>query len=220
MKTVPIEEINRDKRGIKTKPLRDCGYETVADIAASSVYEIALVRGISEDTAYTIHRIVRDIRLNLDKKTPESTRIVIAVVQYDRSVLIEKACRSLITANDGMISDAIDNLDCAANGLKWLLSFGAGKQRAIEAYEQLKVLLEGEYGQNVQRALTEVEELENVSDIQEWEEFERYPVRFFNILESVVLYMGFLKTWCGKFRMNVSFRRGCCASCADIRNGA
>ena len=196
MKTVPIEEINRDKRGIKTKPLRDCGYETVADIAASSVYEIALVRGISEDTAYTIHRIVRDIvssaqktikiRLNLDKKTPESTRIVIAVVQYDRSVLIEKACRSLITANDGMISDAIDNLDCAANGLKWLLSFGAGKQRAIEAYEQLKVLLEGEYGQNVQRALTEVEELENVSDIQEWEEFERYPVRFFNILESVV----------------------------------
>ncbi len=196
MKTVPIEEINRDKRGIKTKPLRDCGYETVADIAASSVYEIALVRGISEDTAYTIHRIVRDIvssaqktikiRLNLDKKTPESTRIVIAVVQYDRSVLIEKACRSLITANDGMISDAIDNLDCAANGLKWLLSFGAGKQRAIEAYEQLKVLLEGEYGQNVQRALTEVEELENVSDIQAWEEFERYPVRFFNILESVV----------------------------------
>ena len=196
LKTVPIEEINRDKRGIKTKPLRDCGYETVADIAASSVYEIALVRGISEDTAYTIHRIVRDIvssaqktikiRLNLDKKTPESTRIVIAVVQYDRSVLIEKACRSLITANDGMISDAIDNLDCAANGLKWLLSFGAGKQRAIEAYEQLKVLLEGEYGQNVQRALTEVEELENVSDIQEWEEFERYPVRFFNILESVV----------------------------------
>lgn len=196
LKTVPIEEINRDKRGIKTKPLRDCGYEMVADIAASSVYEIALVRGISEDTAYTIHRIVRDIvssaqktikiRLNLDKKTPESTRIVIAVVQYDRSVLIEKACRSLITANDGMISDAIDNLDCAANGLKWLLSFGAGKQRAIEAYEQLKVLLEGEYGQNVQRALTEVEELENVSDIQAWEEFERYPVRFFNILESVV----------------------------------
>ena len=196
MKTVPIEEINRDKRGIKTKPLRDCGYETVADIAASSVYEIALVRGISEDTAYTIHRIVRDIvssaqktikiRLNLDKKTPESTRIVIAVVQYDRSVLIGKPCRSLITANDGMISDAIDNLDCAANGLKWLLSFGAGKQRAIEAYEQLKVLLEGEYGQNVQRALTEVEELENVSDIQAWEEFERYPVRFFNILESVV----------------------------------
>lgn len=196
LKTVPIEEINRDKRGIKTKPLRDCGYETVADIAASSVYEIALVRGISEDTAFTIHRIVRDIvssaqktikiRLNLDKKTPESTRIVIAVVQYDRSVLIEKACRSLITANDGMISDAIDNLDCAANGLKWLLSFGAGKQRAIEAYEQLKVLLEGEYGQNVQRALTEVEELENVSDIQAWEEFERYPVRFFNILESVV----------------------------------
>lgn len=136
MKTVPIEEINRDKRGIKTKPLRDCGYETVADIAASSVYEIALVRGISEDTAYTIHRIVRDIvssaqktikiRLNLDKKTPESARIVIAVVQYDRSVLIEKACRSLITANDGMISDAIDNLDCAANGLKWLLSFIRG----------------------------------------------------------------------------------------------
>ena len=47
LKTVPIEEINRDKRGIKTKPLRDCGYEMVADIAASSVYEIALESRLS-----------------------------------------------------------------------------------------------------------------------------------------------------------------------------
>lgn len=58
---IPIEEINRDKRGIRIKALRDYGYRTIADISTASVYAIAFVHGISEDAAYSIKRIVNDI---------------------------------------------------------------------------------------------------------------------------------------------------------------
>ena len=58
---IPIEEINRDKRGIRVKALRDYGYRTIADISTASVYSIASVHGISEDAAYSIKSIVNDI---------------------------------------------------------------------------------------------------------------------------------------------------------------
>ena len=58
---IPIEEINRDKRGIRVKALKDYGYRTIADISTASVYSIASVHGISEDAAYTIKSIVNDI---------------------------------------------------------------------------------------------------------------------------------------------------------------
>ncbi|HOQ15133.1 MAG TPA: RNA helicase, partial [Bacillota bacterium] len=60
LRNVPVDELNRDKRGIRIKPLLDSGFYTIADIATASIYQIASVRGISEDTAYTIRRIVND----------------------------------------------------------------------------------------------------------------------------------------------------------------
>ena len=58
---IPIEEINRDKKGFRVKALKDYGYRTIADIAPASVYSIASVHGISEDAAYSIKKNVNDI---------------------------------------------------------------------------------------------------------------------------------------------------------------
>ena len=44
---IPIEEINRNKRGFRVKALRDNGYETLADLAAASVYNLSAIHGIS-----------------------------------------------------------------------------------------------------------------------------------------------------------------------------
>ena len=45
LKEIPIEEVNRDKLGFRTKVLRDYGYNTIADLATASVQSIASVRG-------------------------------------------------------------------------------------------------------------------------------------------------------------------------------
>lgn len=57
LSTIPIEEINRVKRGIRVKAIRDYGYRTIADISTASVYSIASVHGISEDAAHSIKGI-------------------------------------------------------------------------------------------------------------------------------------------------------------------
>ena len=38
LREIPIEEINRDKRGFRVKALRDHGYTTLADVASASVF--------------------------------------------------------------------------------------------------------------------------------------------------------------------------------------
>lgn len=61
LKGIPIDEINRENRGFRIKALHDNGYHTIADIAAASVYTISSIHGISEDTAYSIKRVVDKI---------------------------------------------------------------------------------------------------------------------------------------------------------------
>ena len=60
LKDIPIEEVNRDKKGIRVKALRENGFTNYADIFTASKYQIASVRGISEDGAYRIKKIVSE----------------------------------------------------------------------------------------------------------------------------------------------------------------
>ena len=43
---IPIDEINREKRGIRVKLLKDNGYYTIADIASESVTKLASIYGV------------------------------------------------------------------------------------------------------------------------------------------------------------------------------
>ena len=105
LEEIPIEEINRDKRGFRIKALKDHGYRSIADISTASVYSIASIYGISEDTAYAIKDVVNDIvakanqnskvRLSEDKKTKEATQLVLAIAKYKACDVYIEECEHL-----------------------------------------------------------------------------------------------------------------------------
>ena len=80
---IPVEELNRGKRGFRVRALRDSGFNSVADVYAASVYSLASVYGISEDSAYAIKSVANDIaskshegikiKLSSDNKDAAST---------------------------------------------------------------------------------------------------------------------------------------------------
>ena len=51
LRGVPVEEINRGKRGFKVKTLRDSGYATIAALSGVSVQQLAAINGIGEESA-------------------------------------------------------------------------------------------------------------------------------------------------------------------------
>lgn len=86
LRGIPIDELSRYKKGLRTKPLIDHYYTSIADIYSLSIYNLATIKGVSQDNAYTIKRIVNDIadktrketkiKLSIDNKSKESTKLV------------------------------------------------------------------------------------------------------------------------------------------------
>ena len=192
---IPIEEINRDKRGIRVKALRDYGYRSIADISSASVYTIASVHGISEDAAFSIKRIVDDfvsktrqgtkIKLSSDIRSREATALVLALSRYHRSQLIADECRRLLNKNQQTIEYTIEDLDSAAGNFKWLFSSKVKKQKAADAFATLESLVNGSYGQEAASQISASEEIDRSSNSEAWQDFTTNPVRFFNELEDI-----------------------------------
>lgn len=95
LKDIPVEELNRDKRGIRIKLLREHGYQSIADIVGASVFSLASINGISDDAAYSIKHIADQIvattrqgvkiRLSEDNKSAAATQVVLAISKYRNS---------------------------------------------------------------------------------------------------------------------------------------
>lgn len=192
---IPIDEINRDRRGIRVKALKDYGYRTIADISTASVYSIASVRGISEDAAYSIKRIVNDIvskarqgvkiRLSTDNRSQEATALVLALSQYRRSQKTADECRQLLNKNKQIIDYAVEDLNSSAGILKWFFSSKAKKQKAVEAYKILSDLIDGDYGSEAETQISNADVNDRSLNSEAWQDFTDNSVRFFNDLEDI-----------------------------------
>lgn len=137
MRDIPVEEVNREKRGIRVKALRESGYTTYADILTASVYQLSTVLGISEDGARVVKRIVSDasemaqkttkLRLSVDNKTLGTTRLVVALSQYHRARQISAESERLIQENFSDVQTAFSDIQTATSIFRWLF---ASKQKS------------------------------------------------------------------------------------------
>ena len=102
LKDIPVEELNRDKSGIRVKTLRDYGYESIADLTSASEYSLASINGITAEKAQAIRRKVDSlvyitqqsvkIRLSVDDKSQEASDLVQRVYQYKKGKVISATC--------------------------------------------------------------------------------------------------------------------------------
>ena len=192
---VPVDELGREKRGIRTKLLAEHGFQTMADVYTSSVRELASVRGIGEETARTAKQIASAlaaktqnevrIRLNADDKNAESTALVTAISVYKNSLPYIRECKRLVSAHGREVTAAMEDLKPAASGLRWFFTSKQTKLRAQAAYTKLKALSDGEYFVSARAALATLKSISATSPIGAWQDFTSDTVRFYNILEEI-----------------------------------
>ena len=70
LKDVPIEELSKDRAGLRVKALHDYGFHNLSDIYAATTTNISQVRGISWETAYAVKQYAIDYL----KKAQESVK--------------------------------------------------------------------------------------------------------------------------------------------------
>lgn len=195
LRNVPVEELNSDKRGIRTKTLRDYNYNTIADFYAASIHNIASIRGISQDAAYTIKRLADDfimktqrevkIKLSADNKTKEASKLINDIYIYKKSVQNIEKCRELQFRNNEIIEDSIDEVSPSTNALKWFFTSKSKKKKAVEAYQKLSDLLNGEYGNEVREELFLIEKVTRTPLIDVWNDFIKDSIAYISIIEEI-----------------------------------
>lgn len=196
MKDIPIEEVNRNKNGIRVKALRDSGYTTYADIYAASAKQLSFIKGISEDGAKAVKRVVNDasdtakktvkLKLNADNKTENMTGLVLAVTQFQKAAKLSEESEMLSRKYSYDMQCAMNDIQTSTGLFRWMFSSKEKKQRAVGAYRFLDENMRGEYGNEAQKLSEELKNTIMLPPNAAWELFKEQPIQYSNILEGIV----------------------------------
>ena len=196
LRAVPVEELNRDKRGFRIKALRDAGYTNMADIYAASNYQLATVYGISEDASYSIKDIAKSfaveakrnakIKLSIDNKTKASTALVSELFKYRQYLTALDALNKLNSDYERRIKTAISNINLIGNGVFWIFFDDNRRRRIGKSFTYLNEILKGDYSNRVDEIIRLFQAV-SISNLNvAWDDFKNNSISYFNILEDVV----------------------------------
>lgn len=144
---IPVDELNANKEGIRTNVLKEAGYTDIYSIYAASQQNLASVNGIGEVMSLrakeNAHKIAADVaknvklRLSLDHKSEEYSRLVTAVAEHMRAKENLPKCQALLALIPPSVDQDIENTKCAKSGIKWFFSGDNRKNEAQAAYDRL-----------------------------------------------------------------------------------
>lgn len=197
LRSVPVEEVNRDKAGYRVKTLRDAGYNTMADIYAASNYQLASVYGISDNAAISLKQIAKQfleeardgvkIKLSADDQNKPATELVKTIYTYRRKNESRAALTDLTESHEATLSQAKATLDEVGNGLAWIFYTPNQRTDVRSAYREISAALAGEYAKNVV-ALTDIlcASKSSPQAATAWDDFQKNNIAYISILEEIV----------------------------------
>lgn len=193
LREVSVESLAKDKSGIKTKYLKDAGYENLADIYSSNVLQLSSIYGISEDKAYTIkskcnsyvNQIKKDLKIKLscDKKTKCATNVVKNTYIYLKRKEFLKKIESLDKEYGNKIENCFKKMSTIGCGIVWPF---------ISEYEKNEIKASFDYVQDTMtmyknNVINIINTFKNFNIIIEnaWDDFADNSIKYFNAIEEV-----------------------------------
>jgi len=194
LKGISVDELARDKSGIKPKYLKDAGYENIADIYGLSAARLAGIYGISYEKACLIKgkcdgyadkmKSGLKIRLSADKKTKAATDVVRAIYSYIKKSDYEKQIKKLDKDYGNDVKSALKVLYRLGNGVKWLFISEDEKSRIKKAYFYLKNTLDTIYKPLIDTVYKDFRRLTSPANDKAWNDFSANSIRYYNVIEE------------------------------------
>ena len=192
---ISVDELNRDKAGIRVKILKENGFETIADVLKPGVSGFDRFDGIGFWGASDIDRVADDIReevsdgvrikLNSDSKSEESTNLVKALYKMRMSASLENQSNDILSKYEQLIEIYLEDLQPLFSGVGWYFKSKKRRKTAEDSYKRLLDLSCGEYSESVSRLSDLYEKTKNIDDILSWEDFQNNTISYNTLLESI-----------------------------------
>ncbi len=196
LRTIPVEELNRGKRGLRIKALRSAGYATMADLYTASSYQLATVYGISGDASLLIKSIATDfalearrnakIKISVDNKTRAATNLVMALFKYKQYKRALEAVNQFNSDYSYNINVAVSNLQSVGSGIYWTFFDALKKETIIESFSYLSREISGDYKDSYDEIIDLFTKVGLPDYGSAWEDFKDNPISYYNILEEIV----------------------------------
>lgn len=197
LKDIPVEELNREKLGIRVKVLRDGGYKTVADVYAASMGELSSLSGITwssvsdaKEKAGQMALGVKEgvkLRLSADDKSRVATNVVWHVYAVKKWNELSEERKSLTKQIRGLLEPIENDVQPATKRLAWLFASEDVRSEVAAAYNRLVEFGSSDLlvrAENLLKQFNKVESL-YIDQNEAWADFEANPVDTFNVLEEI-----------------------------------
>ncbi len=194
LQNIPVDELNRDKKGFRIKTLKDNGYNTIADIEDASVAQLSGINGISAEAASEMKRAASKIsavsagsvhlKISGDNRTPEASSLVSAISKYIRLASVIKLCRKL-AEHKSDVQIALKDVTPLTSGFKWFFASAKKKAAAEESYAYLYDLSQTDIIATATDCAEQYAKISETNDKEAWAHFASSSVSFFNVLEDI-----------------------------------
>lgn len=193
---MPVEELNRNKNGIRVKMLRENGYTRVGQLTGIDANSLKVLHGFSEDSAYKIvnqvNRIQKSIqedykiRISADYKTIQSDQLILAIYRYNCLKTISEDVDRIFQEYKERIESNITLVKPAtASSIGWLFTPRWDHRYAINAYDYLDELFEGEYKDEFESLIKKYKATKDGNVEIAWDDYIKNPISYVNTLEEI-----------------------------------
>lgn len=192
LKSIPVEEVNKDKDGIRIKLLRDANYNSIADLYMLAESELAQIHGIGKKVAHTIKQKVREIslqvrkevriKLNLDDKSDAATLLVVNLSKYKNSLSYVKQCKSFLRENGRKIESLINDVKIIAGMVTF--SFNSDMSKAYDSYDKLNEIMSDTLVNEIEKLFSILDKIACISSIYAWDDFSKNAAQLNGILQD------------------------------------
>ena len=189
LRGMDVENINREKLGIRVASLRAAGIENMEQLCALTADQINAVKGIGDEAAmliYTLAGRIRQetaaglkVRVSLDDRNEDASLLLLAARASMQTSDAARKAQALWDEYHDAVQAAYLDAKPAASSLRWLVTPSEKKKRALDAALYLYGLLEGEYGDGVRAAMDAYDARELLDADTVWEDFQKHSAAYY-----------------------------------------
>ena len=195
LRGMDVENVNRDRLGIRVASLRAAGITDMEKLCALSVDQINEIKGISDDAAYLIYTIAGRIRqevytglkvkLRYDEQSEEATRLLRTVRDSMQDGPDIREAQAIYDGWHGKIREAYQDALTAAGTFRWLFASKEKKKAALDAAQYLYGELRGEFGDRSRALLARRDGKTALSDEALWDDFAHGSASYYAQLDKL-----------------------------------
>lgn len=195
LRDMDVDNINRDKLGIRVSALKAAGILDMEQLCSMSADQINEIRGIGDDAAYLIYSIAGRIRqevydglklkISVEDKNEDATGLIKTINCAINTTPYISQANELCSQYHEEIEKACRIAKTASGAFSWMFASSAKKSEALNSAEYLYSLVSGDYANRAKEIIDGFDANNDADGESCWDDFEKNSAAYFARLEQL-----------------------------------